>query len=217
MNLFIDKNHRRKSPIAIAGFFATLLDLCIYGVLYTLLAEPLYRQLTLPSTAATNAVHTLIIALAGTAIGSLLFLLRDKRVALFGFVGLAVVLVMFYFAAWMLDTDQRATMVQLITLYGVAPALIGNAVAWPVYLKLRKTHPLPVRRLCRRRCGRRPGPRLMPPPKRILLPRLLKSGPGGLPRRMPCCCLRTERMPAATAGGIHTERMRIPDADNRFI
>ena len=104
MNLFIDKNHRRKSPIAIAGFFATLLDLCIYGVLYTLLAEPLYRQLTLPSTAATNAVHTLIIALAGTAIGSLLFLLRDKRVALFGFVGLAVVLVMFYFAAWMLDT-----------------------------------------------------------------------------------------------------------------
>ena len=38
MNLFIDKNHRRKSPIAIAGFFATLLDLCIYGVLYTLLA-----------------------------------------------------------------------------------------------------------------------------------------------------------------------------------
>ena len=36
MNLFIDKNHRRKSPIAIAGFFfATLLDLCIYGVLYT--------------------------------------------------------------------------------------------------------------------------------------------------------------------------------------
>ena len=34
MSLFVDKNHRRKSPIAIAGFFATLLDLCIYGVLY---------------------------------------------------------------------------------------------------------------------------------------------------------------------------------------
>ena len=24
--------------------------------------------------------------------------------------------------------------------------LIGNAVAWPVYLKLRKTHPLPVQK-----------------------------------------------------------------------
>ena len=49
MNLFIDKNHRRKSPIAIAGFFATLLDLCIYGVLYTLLAEPLYPALQPPT------------------------------------------------------------------------------------------------------------------------------------------------------------------------
>lgn len=181
MNLFIDKNHRRKSPIAIAGFFATLLDLCIYGVLYTLLAEPLYRQLTLPSTAATNAVHTLIIALAGTAIGSLLFLLRDKRVALFGFVGLAVVLVMFYFAAWMLDTDQRATMVQLITLYGVAPALIGNAVAWPVYLKLRKTHPLPVQKTLQEEMREAAGTRLMPPPKRILLPRLRRAAPAVSP------------------------------------
>lgn len=198
--------------------FATLLDLCIYGVLYTLLAEPLYRQLTLPSTAATNAVHTLIIALVGTAIGSLLFLLRDKRVALFGFVGLAVVLVMFYFAAWMLDTDQRATMVQLITLYGVAPALIGNAVAWPVYLKLRKTHPLPVQKTLQEEMREAAGTKADAAPKaHPAAPGLLKSGPGGLPRRMPCCCLRTERMPAATAGGIHTERMRIPDADNRFI
>ena len=109
MSLFVDKNHRRKSPIAIAGFFATLLDLCIYGVLYALLAEPLYRHLTLSSAAATNAVHTLIIALVGTAIGSLLFLLRDKRVALFGFVGLAVVLVMFYIAAWMLAMESMAS------------------------------------------------------------------------------------------------------------
>ena len=121
MNLFIDKNHRRKSPLPLQLFRHAAGPLHLRGSVY-LLAEPLYRQLTLPSTAATNAVHTLIIALAGTAIGSLLFLLRDKRVALFGFVGLAVVLVMFYFAAWMLDTDQRATMVQLITLYGVAPA-----------------------------------------------------------------------------------------------
>ena len=80
MNLFIDKNHRRKSPIAIAGFFATLLDLCIYGVLYALLAEPLYRHLTLSSAAATNAVHTLIIALVGTAIGSLLFRYAQKTI-----------------------------------------------------------------------------------------------------------------------------------------
>ncbi|WP_273481625.1 hypothetical protein [Dysosmobacter welbionis] len=160
MSLFVDKNHRRKSPIAIAGFFATLLDLCIYGVLYALLAEPLYRHLTLSSAAATNAVHTLIIALVGTAIGSLLFLLRDKRVALFGFVGLAVVLVMFYsIAAWMLDADQRATMVQPDHPVWCGAGLIGNAVAWPVYLRLRKTHPLPVQKTLQEEMrGRRPGP-----------------------------------------------------------
>lgn len=186
MNLFIDKNHRRKSPIAIAGFFATLLDLCIYGVLYTLLAEPLYRQLTLPSTAATNAVHTLIIALAGTAIGSLLFLLRDKRVALFGFVGLAVVLVMFYFVAWMLDTDQRATMVQLITLYGVAPALIGNAVAWPVYLKLRKTHPLPVQKTLQEEMREAAGTKA-----------------DAAPKAHPAAPAAEERAPAVSPGGCH--------------
>ena len=143
MNLFIDKNHRRKSPIAIAGFFATLLDLCIYGVLYTLLAEPLYRYVALSSPAATNVAHALIISLAGTALCGLLFLLKDKRVALFGFVGLAVVLVMFYVAAFLMEDSRRDMMLPLITLYGLAPALVGNAAAWPLYLKLRKTHPLP--------------------------------------------------------------------------
>ena len=121
MNLFIDKNHRRKSPLPLQAFSHAAGPLHLRGSVY-----PAGRAAVPAAYAAQHcshhAVHTLIIALAGTAIGSLLFLLRDKRVALFGFVGLAVVLVMFYFAAWMLDTDQRATMVQLITLYGVAPA-----------------------------------------------------------------------------------------------
>lgn len=149
MSLFVDKNHRRKSPIALAGFFATLLFLCVYGVLYALLAEPLYRHVTLSSPAATNVAHTLLISLVGTVICGLLFLLKDKRVALFGFVGLAVVLVMFYVAAFLMDADQRDMMLPLITLYGLAPALVGNAAAWPLYLKLRKTHPLPQQKTLR--------------------------------------------------------------------
>ena len=143
MSLFVDKNHRRKSPIAIAGFFATVLFLCVYGVLYVLLAEPLYRHVALSSPAATNVAHALIISLAGTALCGLLFLLKDKRVALFGFVGLAVVLVMFYVAAFLMEDSRRDMMLPLITLYGLAPTLVGNAAAWPLYLKLRKTHPLP--------------------------------------------------------------------------
>lgn len=186
MSLFVDKNHRRKSPIAIAGFFTTVLFLCVYGVLYALLAEPLYRHVALSSPAATNVAHALIISLAGTALCGLLFLLKDKRVALFGFVGLAVVLVMFYFAAWMLDTDQRATMVQLITLYGVAPALIGNAVAWPVYLKLRKTHPLPVQKTLQEEMREAAGTKA-----------------DAAPKAHPAAPAAEERAPAVSPGGCH--------------
>lgn len=149
MSLFVDKNNRRKSPIAIAAFFAAVGYLCVYLVLYALLAEPLYRSISLPGTAATNAVHTLIVAVIGTAVCCLLFLLPDKRVAAYGFAGLAVALVMFYIGALLLDADQRDTMLQVITLYGLAPALLGNAVAWPLYLRLRKTHPLPQQKTLR--------------------------------------------------------------------
>lgn len=149
MSLFVDKNNRRKSPIAIAAFFAAVGYLCVYLVLYALLAEPLYRSISLPGTAATNAVHTLIVAVIGTAVCCLLFLLPDKRVAAYGFAGLAVALVMFYIGALLLDADRRDTMLQVITLYGLAPALLGNAVAWPLYLRLRKTHPLPQQKTLR--------------------------------------------------------------------
>ena len=149
MSIFVDKNHRRKSPIAIAAFFAAAGYLCVYLVLYALLAEPLYRHVALSSAAATNAVHTLIVAVIGTALCCLLFLLPDKRVAAYGFAGLAVVLVMFYIAAFLMDADQRGAMLQLITLHGLAPALVGNAAAWPIYLRLRRTHPLPERKTLR--------------------------------------------------------------------
>ena len=99
MSLFIDKHNRRKSPIALAAFGAALLDLVVFGGLYALLSEPLYRAVSLGSETATTVVHALLIALAGTAVCCLLFFLPDKRVAPYGFAGLAVVLAMFYVAA----------------------------------------------------------------------------------------------------------------------
>ena len=146
MSLFIDKHKRRKSPLALAAFGAALLYLCVYGALYALLAEPLYRCVRLDSTAATVAVHSLIIAAAGTAVGCLLFLLGDKRVAPLGFAGLAVVLGMFYAAALMLEGEERSFMLRLITLYGLYPVLLGNAVAWPVYWKIKRGNPAPDHR-----------------------------------------------------------------------
>lgn len=146
MSLLIDKHNRRKSPLALAAFGAALLYFCVFGVLYAVLAEPLYRCVRLGSPAATTAAHSAIIALTGTAACCLLFLLEDKRVAPLGFAGLAVILGMFYAAAWMLEGEERGLMLRLISLYGLCPVLVGNAVAWPLYFRIRRTHPGPGER-----------------------------------------------------------------------
>lgn len=146
MSLFIDKHNRRKSPLALAAFGTALAYLCIFGALYAVLAKPLYDHVRLGSTAATVTAHSLVIALAGTAICCLFFLLKDKRVAPLGFAGLAVILCMFYAAALMLEAAERSLMLQLTTTYGLPPVLVGNAIAWPVYWKLRQGSPAPGRR-----------------------------------------------------------------------
>ena len=141
MSFFLDKQNRRKSPIALAAFFTALAYLCIFGVVTALLTDPLYNQLSLGNDVATTAVHSLVISLVGTAVCCLAFLIPDKRVAPYGFAGLAVVLVMFYVAAWMLPEESRNGMFQVVTMFGLGPVLIGNAVAWPIYLKIKRTHP----------------------------------------------------------------------------
>lgn len=146
MSLFIDKQKRRKSPLALAAFGAALLDLCVFGLLYAFLAEPLYMHIRLSSSVATLAVHSAIISLAGTAVCCLLFLLEDKRIAPLSFAGLAVILGMFYAAALTLEGESRSLMLQLITMYGLLPVLVGNAAAWPLYFKMKRAAPAPERR-----------------------------------------------------------------------
>ena len=141
MSFFIDRFNRRKSPIALAAFGSAVLYLVIFGVLYGLLAGPLYRTVSLSTPAATTAVHSVIIAAIGTAVCCLLFLLKDKRVAPYGFCGLAVALCMFYAAAFLLDGLARSNMLYLITAYGLAPVLVGNAVTWPIYWRMKRANP----------------------------------------------------------------------------
>ena len=146
MSFFIDRFNRRKSPIALAAFAAAVLYLVVFGVLYGLLAAPLYRAVSLSTPAATTAVHSLIIAAIGTAVCCLLFLLKDKRVAPYGFCGLAVALCMFYAAAFLLDGLARSNMLYLITAYGLAPVLVGNVVTWPIYWRMKRSDPALNRR-----------------------------------------------------------------------
>lgn len=146
MGFFIDKHHRRKSSMAVTAFFAALIDLFVFGILYGALSEPLYRAVTLGSETASTAVQGLIIALLGTALCCLQFLLQDKRIAPYGFAGLAVALLMFYVGATFLDQDVRSDMLGLITLFGLLPVLVGNAVSWGIFLALKRRNPQLVAR-----------------------------------------------------------------------
>ena len=175
MSFFIDRFNRRKSPIALAAFGAAVLYIIIFGVLYGLLAGPLYRAVSLSTPAATIAVHSLIIATFGTAVCCLLFLLKDKRVAPYGFCGLAVALCMFYAAAFMLDGLARSNMLYLITAYGLAPVLVGNAVTWPIYWRKKRANPALNRRktiaeelkdAVAKEAAKKPAPSVQPQPSK---------------------------------------------------
>lgn len=146
MSFFVDRFNRRKSPIALAAFGAAVLFMVIFAVCYMLLAKPLYYAVAFSSQNATVAAHSLLISIAGTAICCLLFLLKDKRVVPYGFAGLAVALCMFYIAAMLLEGYARSNILYLITAYGLAPVLVGNAVSWPVYLRWKHAHPDAMRR-----------------------------------------------------------------------
>ena len=137
------KKKRRKSPIALVAFGMALAYCLLFGALYALLAEPLYYTIALPSLFLTNAAHSLIVAVIGTALCCLLFLLKDKRIAPSGFAGLLVILCMFYAGSMMQQPENRSIMLPVITTYGLAPVLVGNAVTWPIYLKFKRANPAP--------------------------------------------------------------------------
>lgn len=133
MSFFIDKHGRRKSPIALAACGAALLDLAVYFCTAALLAGPLYRTVSFGGETVTSMLHTTIITVISTLLCCLLFLLKDKRVVPYGFAGLAVILLMFCAAAWMLPQETRGSMLRLFLTVGLPPVLLGNAVSWPIY------------------------------------------------------------------------------------
>ena len=141
MSFFIDKHGRRKSPIALAACGAALLDLAVYFCTAALLAGPLYRTVSFGGETVTSMLHTIIITVISTLLCCLLFLLKDKRVVPYGFAGLAVILLMFCAAAWMLPQETRGSILRLFLTVGLPPVLLGNAVSWPIYRRLRKAHP----------------------------------------------------------------------------
>lgn len=139
MALFVTKDGKKKSPMALICFFVILLYCAIYGILYALLVEPLYKYMPLDGGSMSVAVHSIIIAVIGTAVCCLLFFLKDKRIVPYSFAFLLAVVIVFCLVTFSLDSQRRDMMLNLIMMYTLAPVMIGNIVSWLIYMKLCKT------------------------------------------------------------------------------
>ena len=137
MSLFLTKEGKRKSPMAVTCFFVDLLFCLVFGGAYALLTEPLHNLLPLGGGMPETVLHCLIIAVIGTAVCCVLFLLPDERIVLYSIASMPVVTIMFLVASFQLDAELRGMMVYVTLLYTLLPILIGNLAAWTIYFKLR--------------------------------------------------------------------------------
>ena len=137
MSLFLTKEGKRKSPMAVTCFFVDLLFCLVFGGAYALLTEPLHSLLPLGGGMPETVLHCFIIAVIGTAVCCVLFLLPDKRIVPYSFASLPVITIMFLVASTQLEADLRGMMVYVTLLYTLLPILVGNLAAWTIYLKLR--------------------------------------------------------------------------------
>lgn len=117
MALFVTKDGRRKSPMALTCFFVVILYCIVFALAYAL------------------------IAIAGTAVCCLLFFLPDKRIVPYSFAGLPVVTLMLCAAATQLGAAERDMMLYVTLLYTLMPVVVGNLVSWALYLRFWRRRP----------------------------------------------------------------------------
>lgn len=141
VSLFFNEDKTLKSPLLLNCFCLGLVFCIIFGILYAVLIEPLYLYVHVGNDVISSALHAMLIALGGTAVCCGFFVLRNKRIVPGAFVFLAVLLLCGYLTTFHLDAERRGLAVQLLTLYCLAPVLVGNAVSWSVYLRLRDHNP----------------------------------------------------------------------------
>ena len=106
MSLFLTKEGKRKSPMAVTIFFVDLLFCLVFGGAYALLTEPLHSLLPLGGGMPETVLHCLIIAVIGTAVCCVLFLLLDKGIVPYSFAGLPGVTIMCLVASTPLDAEN---------------------------------------------------------------------------------------------------------------
>lgn len=137
-NLFLNDDKTRKSPLTVYAFLAGLAYCVVFGVFFALLTDPLHHLINTGSAAVSTFLHSLIISLAGALVCCLFFLLPDKRIAMGGFIVLALLLAAGFLMTFLLEAGRRPIIRQLLVLYGLGPVLVGNAVGFVFYRAIRE-------------------------------------------------------------------------------
>ena len=142
MDLYHNKDGSRKSTELMTGFLLSVAFLAVYFGCYALLTEWFFRHLAIPShILASNVLCTLFVSAAGTAVCSLAFLLPHPGTVRTAYRYLALYFLICLAAVWLTQpVGDRAMMLEVVCLYGLAPVLLGNLSAALI------SHRLPKRR-----------------------------------------------------------------------
>ncbi len=140
MDLYHNKDGSRKSTEFMSGFFLSLIFLAVYFGCYVLLTEWFFDHLAIPGhILASNILCTVLVAVAGTAICSLSFLLPSTGAGKAAYRYLALYFLICIAAVWLsMAEEDRSMMLEVVCLYGLAPVLIGNLSAELICRRLPK-------------------------------------------------------------------------------
>ena len=143
MALFVTKEGKRKSPMAVTCFFVDLLFCLVFGGMYALLTGVLHDHLPLGGGMAENWIHCGLISVVGTAVCCILFLLPDKRIVPYSFASLPVITIMCVVAAFQLEPAARNMMLYVTFLYTLMPILVATRIVDAIFQAVQKTDAAP--------------------------------------------------------------------------
>ncbi len=129
---------KRTNTTVMMSFLLGLVFSAVYTLGYGLLTEFLYQHLSLPVPDLVNSIlHAVLISALGTAVCCLGFLLPQKELVPAGylwmtfFVTIAYLFTLVHFAG-----EERSSLLMALSLFCLAPVVVGNGVVWPVFHRL---------------------------------------------------------------------------------
>ncbi len=125
-----------RRPQIMYAFGLSLVFVIIDAAVFCVLAEPLGEWLPIRPVWLNNCIHPTLLALIGTLLGCCAFgaFRQNPKLVPMAYSFFPVyMLVCYAYACFNLEGDEREFACQLITLYTLAPTLIGMGGSWLLY------------------------------------------------------------------------------------